>query len=191
MAWSTTGTVTHRLWIGLSRAEGSDGPYQWQDGSPVDSDDYQAWNDGQPDDWNGIEDCVHLAGAGWNDNQCSKEYGYVCSYLLDEKPRGTCPEYCETEGVLSCEGHCEHCCSFAERQHDADAVSGCPSDCVTAGEVKCTGHCGACCERASAAKRPDPTPAPTFGRSPVNRTNFTSSARMATVLPILSLAFSL
>jgi hypothetical protein len=157
----------------------------------VGADNYTAWNDGQPDDWNGIEDCIHLAGGGWNDNSCSKPYGFVCSYRLDEKPRGTCPEYCETEGVLSCEGHCEDCCSFSERQHSAGSVPGCPSNCVVGGEVKCTGSCKACCKPVTAATRPVPTPPPTMPDFVSQYRANTTSGSADAVLSLLILALSL
>ncbi|KAJ6654883.1 hypothetical protein lerEdw1_006354 [Lerista edwardsae] len=68
------------VWIGLTDASGS---WKWVDGTPytVRPED---WMPEQPDDWyghglGGGEDCAHLHSDGrWNDDHCSRHYGWVC-----------------------------------------------------------------------------------------------------------------
>ncbi|KAL8177049.1 UNVERIFIED_CONTAM: hypothetical protein K2H54_041240 [Gekko kuhli] len=67
-------------WIGLTDASGS---WKWVDGTPytIRSED---WREEQPDNWyghglGGGEDCAHFHDDGrWNDDHCSRLYGWVC-----------------------------------------------------------------------------------------------------------------
>jgi len=62
-------------WIGLYRK--ADNKFYWLDGRPADGN-YEKWNDGEPSDSDGNEDCVQLYGRNsvengkWNDLTCSK-----------------------------------------------------------------------------------------------------------------------
>ena len=45
---------------------------------------YQYWDDGQPNDYNEVQDCVHLEpNRRWNDEQCMNNMSYVCEYFLN------------------------------------------------------------------------------------------------------------
>ncbi|XP_044181097.1 neurocan core protein-like [Acropora millepora] len=63
---------TSHGWIGLYRK--ADNKFYWLDGRPAEGN-YQRWDDGQPNDWGGKEDCGHLRGGDfkgrWNDAPCS------------------------------------------------------------------------------------------------------------------------
>ena len=48
---------------------------------------YARWRPGQPDDYQGRENCgkMHVNGAQkakWNDNDCNNKYGYICQIKL-------------------------------------------------------------------------------------------------------------
>ncbi|XP_054851175.1 asialoglycoprotein receptor 1-like [Eublepharis macularius] len=67
-------------WIGLTDASGS---WKWVDGTPY-TVRQEDWREEQPDNWyghglGGGEDCAHMHDDGrWNDDHCSREYGWVC-----------------------------------------------------------------------------------------------------------------
>ncbi len=62
------GGTGRNLWIGLHRLEPG-GKFVWVDGSPLD---YSHWATGEPNNWGGNENCVHMrwdpaAPGTWND----------------------------------------------------------------------------------------------------------------------------
>jgi len=72
LSWYTN---TEPVWIGLNL--NADGGWAWTSNRPVT---YTNWNKGEPNDYNGGEDCVEMAGedALWNDINCDKKIGYLC-----------------------------------------------------------------------------------------------------------------
>ncbi len=65
-------------WIGLSDL-GTEGAFAWADGAPVA---YSHWNEGEPNDYGGREDCAELmpwGGGLWNDLPCDRDRPYVCA----------------------------------------------------------------------------------------------------------------
>lgn len=95
--------VNGKCWIGLTDKEGlggaSSGDWRWLDGSA----DYFVWMDGQPDNWEGAQDCVYVIpgmrerneqrqngdmywnirgdpwrNGGWDDNGCGYHAGACC-----------------------------------------------------------------------------------------------------------------
>ncbi|XP_071495547.1 echinoidin-like [Diadema antillarum] len=58
------------LWLGLSDVA-SEGDMVWTDGTPLD---FVSWRANQPDNWGGVEDCVHMQlesnDPRWNDLPC-------------------------------------------------------------------------------------------------------------------------
>jgi hypothetical protein len=77
-------TESAGAWIGATDAV-SEGTWMWSDGTPWD---YQTWADGQPDDWDGNEDCALMWASGaWNDGQCSdSDRGAVCRVPSPSSP---------------------------------------------------------------------------------------------------------
>ncbi|XP_051889653.1 galactose-specific lectin nattectin-like isoform X1 [Pristis pectinata] len=68
-------------WIGLND-RCKEGTYTWIDGSTRK---YKNWAKGQPDNYGGLEHCVHIKFNGddtWNDARCDMKIGFVCSYKL-------------------------------------------------------------------------------------------------------------
>ncbi|XP_072019677.1 uncharacterized protein [Amphiura filiformis] len=66
-------------WIGLNDID-VEGTFTWIDGTPLD---FEFWAIYQPDNDQGMEDCVHLKNGGsntglWNDIPCSDTYKYIC-----------------------------------------------------------------------------------------------------------------
>jgi len=66
-----------RWWIGL-HDHAVEGAFHWVDGAPLQPSSAN-WAAGQPDNYNGDEDCVELqAIAQWNDLRCDIKRGYLC-----------------------------------------------------------------------------------------------------------------
>ncbi|XP_067915857.1 lectin-like isoform X1 [Heterodontus francisci] len=69
-------------WIGFNDMY-KDGTFFWTDGS---SSGFTKWNRGEPNNYNGKEDCVHMLGIAkmnvWNDLSCNRKLPFVCSYKL-------------------------------------------------------------------------------------------------------------
>ena len=62
-------TVTEfGVWIGLFRK--ADDKFYWVDGKPYFSGVLHLWRFNNPDNHNGMEDCVHITHGGWNDFYC-------------------------------------------------------------------------------------------------------------------------
>jgi hypothetical protein len=63
-------------WIGLSDL-GTEGTFRWtDDSSPL----YTPWAEGEPNDYNAVEDCGQLypAARKWNDSDCALLKAYIC-----------------------------------------------------------------------------------------------------------------
>lgn len=63
-------------WIGLSRS--GDGTWKWVDGTNLVGAGF--WQDGEPNNVDGDEDCVEVSrsAAAWNDVPCSRQFSWVC-----------------------------------------------------------------------------------------------------------------
>ncbi|XP_072020680.1 macrophage mannose receptor 1-like isoform X2 [Amphiura filiformis] len=70
------------FWCGL-REHAASGKYEWSDGSPLD---YQQWLTGEPNDFNGEEECAqfYVHDGTWNDLNCGDKIPFIC-----KKPQGT------------------------------------------------------------------------------------------------------
>ena len=60
----------------------SEGLYVWTDGRRwIGGDEettYDRFAEGEPNDYNSDEDCVHMTGDRWNDNNCAASFSVVC-----------------------------------------------------------------------------------------------------------------
>ncbi|KAK3741516.1 hypothetical protein RRG08_018133 [Elysia crispata] len=69
------GLISSAVWLGLTD-DVKEGEHIWVDGTPLD---YSNWHDGEPNNWNNIQDCVELTTSGkWNNRNCENGYGVVC-----------------------------------------------------------------------------------------------------------------
>ena len=72
-------------WIGL-RMNCPTCDFSWSDHSPFD---YANWQEGEPNNVDGLENCVEMNGYGdleWNDHKCDQKRSYICSYYLEGDP---------------------------------------------------------------------------------------------------------
>ncbi|XP_071377030.1 CD209 antigen-like protein C [Centroberyx affinis] len=65
------------IWIGLSDKH-AEGKWQWVDGTFLEGGGF--WQDGEPNNADGAEDCVEVSrgGGGWNDVPCSNRLSWAC-----------------------------------------------------------------------------------------------------------------
>ncbi|XP_072021362.1 macrophage mannose receptor 1-like [Amphiura filiformis] len=82
--------VSMPLWIGLDDKV-EEGTMVWKDGAQVT---YTNWANGQPDDFESNEDCVHMSkpidDGQWNDNACDAPgIGYMCKMPMIDSLEGT------------------------------------------------------------------------------------------------------
>jgi hypothetical protein len=68
------------VWIGAREFDG-EGTFRWLDGDELDD---ASWGPGQPDDYQGREDCVELRASddNWNDAPCGSEKRALCERPL-------------------------------------------------------------------------------------------------------------
>ncbi|XP_030838856.1 alpha-N-acetylgalactosamine-specific lectin isoform X1 [Strongylocentrotus purpuratus] len=80
----TAGPPYYGAWIGAYKTTpGSTGPFIWSDGSGLN---FEQWFEGQPSNWEGNEDCVHLWRKNaeddilqsWNDLFCERDLPFIC-----------------------------------------------------------------------------------------------------------------
>tara|TARA_B100000683_G_C12290760_1_gene473867 strand:+ start:25 stop:726 length:702 start_codon:yes stop_codon:yes gene_type:complete len=70
-----------KWWIGLND-RGTEGEYVWESGTAFE---FDAWNDGEPNNFDDNENCVEMySNTGlWNDVSCRNEQGFICSFSLE------------------------------------------------------------------------------------------------------------
>ena len=75
-------------WVGLEIADKKKRTWKWSDGDPLKQ---PAWSAGEPNNWDGNEQCAEwlFANGRWNDTRCNLEQPYLC----EDKPGATftCP----------------------------------------------------------------------------------------------------
>ena len=74
----------HYGWIGLHRK--ADNKFYWLDSRPM-KEKFQKWNNGEPNNAGGKEDCVTLKGKNhggkWNDRSCSEtDFVAICQWPI-------------------------------------------------------------------------------------------------------------
>ena len=74
------------FWIGFNNIDKSKG-YMWSDGLPTY---FTNWSPGQPDNYNGVEDCAEIRSNGlWNDANCYIGRGWMCKIAKGVVPPTT------------------------------------------------------------------------------------------------------
>lgn len=70
-----------KWWIGLNDRD-TEGEYVWSSGASFD---FEAWNEGEPNNYDNDENCVEMySNTGlWNDVLCRNEQGFICSFPLE------------------------------------------------------------------------------------------------------------
>ena len=84
-------------WLGGQRDPTNGNNFVWSDGTPWD---YSNWAPEQPDDFKGIEDCVHMIDSTsdpykWNDKKCSQKRTFVCKKGKNSDKISTKTDACE------------------------------------------------------------------------------------------------
>ena len=75
--WTSTVDPSVNMLLGLTDQE-EEGNFIWSDNTPFD---YIAWEEDEPNNAGGNENCVHIRipeTLAWNDVPCSNEYAYMC-----------------------------------------------------------------------------------------------------------------
>ncbi|XP_067861505.1 C-type lectin-like [Heptranchias perlo] len=70
----------NHVWIGLSDRH-KEGTFLWTDGSLSD---FKNWHLGEPDNYEGRENCVVINSDKWNDHACTGKFPFICSYKLHD-----------------------------------------------------------------------------------------------------------
>lgn len=77
-------------WLGLSQDPAGpepDGGWEWVTGEPYE---YTNWEEGEPNDADGVEDCTETSERGWNDLNCLDDRPYLleCEPVVPTAPSG-------------------------------------------------------------------------------------------------------
>lgn len=95
-------------WIGLTDHV-HEGTFRWLTGDAVDAFGVTPWQEEEPNDGGGVQDCTTLDTQGlWRDRDCRSLHSYVCE--IDGVPIASPPTYCDTFSYDSC-GECDTPCS--------------------------------------------------------------------------------
>ncbi|KAF7705946.1 C-type mannose receptor 2 [Silurus meridionalis] len=82
-------------WIGMNRTEPGLNIWQWSDREPVN---FFKWSSGQPNNYNGIENCASVSSGGWHDVACANALPFLCFWRValvnESKTWEEAREYC-------------------------------------------------------------------------------------------------
>ena len=93
---------------------------------------YASFSSGQPDDYQGAEDCLELWPDGtWNDNACGSTRGFICEVTPDD---------CASDGSKRSPGQCG--CGMPDADTDADGFADCVEGCDSDVSKQAPGLCG-------------------------------------------------
>lgn len=72
-----------RVFIGVNDLE-KEGQYVFTDSTPLQN--YSNWQEGEPSDPYGHEDCVEMLSSGrWNDTECHRTMYFICEFVKEKK----------------------------------------------------------------------------------------------------------
>ena len=74
---SAAAAVCDECWLGATCQDGEWDDFEWSDGSSFS---YTSWADGEPNNWDDEEECVHNWGEDWNDATCDEEFRPLCGF---------------------------------------------------------------------------------------------------------------
>jgi hypothetical protein len=159
-------------WIGAQdTTEGSwrwanDSALFWTGGSAGTASAYAHWNSGEPNDFNGAEDCAEIRHPDglWNDQACANASDFVCEVQADlcpADPNKANPGQCgcgvadtdtDGDGTANCNDGCPNdapkvapgqCgCAVADSDGDGDGTANCNDGCPSDGAKTTAGQCG-------------------------------------------------
>ncbi len=155
-----TDSMTEGVWLW-----GNDGSQFWMGQSGGTALQYANWNSGEPNDYNGAEDCAEIFTNGlWNDQPCSSTHAFVCEVQLDLCPSdpnkvnpgqcgcgmpdtdtdgdrtADCHDMCPNDAGKTAPGTCG--CGTPDVDSDGDGVLGCNDGCPNDANKTAPGTCG-------------------------------------------------
>ena len=120
------GNISGNVSIGLNDID-VEGHWKWVDGSELG---YANWNDGEPNNYRGVEDCVEMYTDGrWNDNVCDREKrNFVCEKEggvdadSDGVPDLGYEDGCKGSNNQNCRDNCPFVKNPDQKDTDSDGV---------------------------------------------------------------------
>lgn len=114
-----------KIWIGMSDHL-QEQTFRWIDGSDV-TGGFDHWEQGQPDDAGGSEDCGAMkVGGGWEDLNCTSSHAFVCE--CDGASPPIQQTWCQTGLTRSCNTCDDDCDAKIDEDAACNAMQQCFED---------------------------------------------------------------
>ncbi|MDH3623753.1 MAG: C25 family cysteine peptidase [Myxococcales bacterium] len=132
-------------WIGAND-QGTEGVWVWPDGAQFWQGDengspvgglYNNWNSGQPNNWNGTQDCAEMqSSGGWTDISCTSTRQYVCEgQPICGNGAVAMPELCDDGNTMDGDGCSSSCTVESSYECFLPDDLGTPSVCQISADV--------------------------------------------------------